>query len=93
MNQELKDVVANDGTKIESVQQLLQEIGKLEEKAYITGAKDTLVKVLTPLKSVAKLLEKTISNIEATLAMDTFVNKAAEEAVPAEVDAPPLTKD
>ena len=90
MNQELKDVVANDGTKIESVQQLLSEIGKLEEKAYVTGVKDTLAKVLPPLKGIANLLNKTIANIEATLAMDNLVN---QEAVPAEVDAPPLTQE
>lgn len=78
MTQELKDVV--DGTKIESVQQLLQEIGKLEEKAYVTGVKDTLAKLLPSLKGISGLLEKTIGNIEATLAMDNLVNKASEEA-------------
>lgn len=83
MTQELKDVV--DGTKIESVQQLLQEIGKLEEKAYVTGVKDTLAKLLPSLKGISGLLEKTIGNIEATLAMDSLVNKASEEAPSQEV--------
>lgn len=93
MAQKLKDVV--DGTKIESVQQLLQEIGKLEEKAYVQGVKDTLAKVVQPLKSIRALLDRTILNIEATMAADEYVNKAGQDAesVPAEVDAPPLTQE
>lgn len=93
MTQQLKDVI--DGTKIESVQQLLQEIGKLEEKAYVQGVKDTLNKVVMPLKSIRGLLDRTIQNIEATIAADEYVNKAGEEAepVPPEVEAPPLVKE
>lgn len=93
MAQKLKDVL--DGTKIESVQQLLQEIGKLEEKAYVQGVKDTLAKVVQPLKSIRALLDRTILNIEATMAADEYVNKADQdgEPVPAEVDAPPLTQE
>lgn len=80
MNQELKDVVANDGTKIESVQQLLQEIGKLEEKAYVQGVKDTLAKVVQPLQSIRGLLDRTIGNIEATMAADQYVNTADKDS-------------
>jgi hypothetical protein len=98
MSQKLnKAVVASDGTKIENVQQLLQEIGRLEEKAYVQGMKDTLIKVVQPLKSISALLERTIANIEATIAADEFVNKADQdseaEPVPPEVDAPPLVEE
>lgn len=99
MSQKLnKAVVASDGTKIENVQQLLQEIGRLEEKAYIQGMKDTLIKVVQPLKSISSLLERTIANIEATIAADEFVNKADQDAdtaepVPPEVEAPPLVEE
>lgn len=98
MSQKLnKAVVASDGTKIENVQQLLQEIGRLEEKAYIQGMKDTLIKVVQPLKSISALLDRTIANIEATIAADEFVNKAdqdtEQEPAPPEVEAPPLVKE
>lgn len=79
-----------DGTKIENVEQLLKKIGELEEKAYVQAVKDTLTKVLTPLTSLRTLLDRTIGNIEATIAMDNLVNKAAEEASPADVDAKSL---
>lgn len=89
MSQEFKTVTTNDGQEIKSVDQLLKKIGELEEKAYVQGVKDTLGKILVPLRGVANLLNKTIANIEATLAVDDFVNKASEP-VPTEVDAPPL---
>lgn len=94
MNQELKDVFSNDGKKIESVQQLLQEIGNLEEKAYVAGVKDTLSKVLPSLTGLRAMLDKTIGNIEATIAMDLLVNKEASDTPeqPPEVEAPPLVE-
>lgn len=80
MNKELKDVLGADGTQIKSVQHLLQEIGSLEEKAYVAGVKDTLKKLLPAIKGVSAMLDKTIGNIEATIAMDLLVNKEREEA-------------
>lgn len=74
------NVTTASGETIQTVDQLLKRIGELEDRAYQTGVKDTLNRVLTPLTSMAKLLNNMVANIEATLAMDNLVNKDAEEA-------------
>lgn len=74
------NVTTASGETIQTVDQLLKRIGELEDHAYQTGVKDTLSRVLTPLASMAKLLNNMVANIEATLAMDNLVNKDAEEA-------------
>lgn len=71
------NVTTASGETIQTVDQLLKRIGELEDHAYQTGVKDTLNRVLTPLASMAKLLNNMVANIEATLAMDNLVNKEA----------------